>query len=192
MLNFLIKNLPIKGVEQALATAFPRNLPHSAGRIFEKVGFEYQRNLHSFKILNESDYMSQVAKNQFDIVQTEQPNWVLYNQVPKPLPCWERMRETIGMNFPNELFFEVRQQNKLIGFLIGDPLEGRIAELGVLPPYQQTTALLELLQHFYNISTHKLLRIVQLDIQEQYIINGLQKLGFTKYAETEELKLTFN
>ena len=192
MLRFFAKELPKQGIEQALVTTAPRSIKRSVGRIYEKAGYAYQRNLQSFKILKESDYIPQLVDSQCEIVQVDQPNWALYDQIPKPLPCWERIRETVGLNAPHEVFFEAYQNKNFIGFLIADPTEGRIAELGVLPDYQETTALSELLQNFYTIAHHKLLRIIHIDLQEQYIIDSLLKLGFTKFSETEEFKIIFN
>lgn len=190
--HFFIKNLPNKStIKQAFVAVKPRTQKESAGRICEKAGYIYQRDLYSYKLLSKSAFTNISHTNQFDIRSTTKPNWSLYQQWQQTFPGWERTRDVIILNTSYEIYLEAYQNNTLVGFLIGDSRYGKISQMGVRPGSKTTPVFLELIQNFYQVSKNKHLRMFHLDSQEKYVIDAFEQLGFVKISELEELKYFF-
>jgi len=189
--NFFVNQLPLKSpIKQAFVTVKRRNLKESAGRICEKVGYVYQRDLHSYKLTSQKSF-TPLNTQKFDIHSVLKPNWTIYHQWQRSFAAWERTQEAITINAPHEVFLEAYHQGTPVGFLIGDPRYGKISQIGVHPTYEKDSVFFELIEYFYHIATHKYLRMLNIDTEEIYLIATLQKLGFTKINELEELKLSF-
>lgn len=189
MLQFLVTAFAQKGIEQAMVVTKPLTVKGTAGRVYERAGYVFQRELHSYKVPAVEAYKPYTQPAQFEIRQITQPNWAAYLPLEESLPAWERTKEVILKNEPHEVFLEAWTNNEFAGFLIGDPRYGKISRAGVKPALRHTSALPELLRHFYVLDALKRPRLIQIDPKEVYLINTLKQFGFEKVKEVEEFKL---
>ena len=191
ILHYFVSQFPTKSsIKYSFVTVKPRELKESIGRICEKAGYIYDGDLYSYKLTSKKAF-TPINSQKFDIREIHQPNWPAYHQWQRSCAAWERTQEAITINAPHEIFLEAYHQNSLVGFLIGDPRYGKISQIGVQPAYEKEIVFFELIEHFHKIAPHKYLRMLNISTQEIYLIETLQKLGFKKIIELEELKLSF-
>ncbi|HAS44866.1 MAG TPA: hypothetical protein DCS93_30580 [Microscillaceae bacterium] len=191
ILRHFIDQFPTKSkIKYSFISVKPRRLKDSIGRICEKVGYIYGGDLHSYKLTSKKAF-TPINSQKFDIRKVHKPNWPIYHQWQRSFAAWERTQEAITINAPYEVFLEAYHQNNSVGFLIGDPRYGKISQIGVQPAYEKEAVFFELIEHFHKIAPHKYLRMLNISTQEIYLIETLQKLGFKKIIELEELKLSF-
>ncbi|OJJ18068.1 hypothetical protein BKI52_29915 [marine bacterium AO1-C] len=194
MLQFLVTQFKLKHINQALVTAQPRyqdGNKGSAARIYENIGYTYNRLLVSYKVPSNGLKPPHTSVSNYRIHQTKQPNWSLYNSWQNTSTSWERAKEAILINTPYETFLEVQIYQQTVGFLVGDLRYGKITQINASPDHDRASILSALIYYFHQHSRLKRLRMFKIDTQEIHLIQVLEQLGFVKVNELEELKLSF-
>ena len=189
LVEFLVNQLPKKSVEQALVTTQPLNNKGSASQVYRNAGFKYQRLLYSYKMSSKNINLGLEASSDVNTKIVASPSWKLYSNWHKNTPSWERVVTVIEMNAPYEVFLEAYQEDQCVGFLIR---YGKISQIGSCTSNLEEAILIKLIQHFYDLSQTKRLKMLSIDEQELTLVKVFKKLGFLQINKLEELKLTFS
>ena len=180
----LIKSSMIENrIERSVLEVITKN--EKAIKAYEKVGFEALRVFKCFKLtkklterLNPSILINKKEKPVFN----DYLNLVDYE--PSFIDTFPQLE-----NNPNELVLEAYTDNQLAGFIVFQPLLGRISQLGVDKKLRKQGIGYSLIKETQELSNNRQLTLLNVDEEEFDMINFLTNRGFENQIDQYEMFL---
>ncbi len=182
MYEFILPKLRQEGIETCVLEVIDSNIP--AIKTYEKIGFKKVRELISFK---------GIPKITSQIPDTIKVNETLFDlkNLQKSCdfePSWQNSEEAIERSKKNLKIFSIHQKNKISGFVIFNPENGRISQFAV-DMENRRMGLGKIL--FKKVSQHlqQPLTLINIDQQSAASIGFLTKIGLEPFLTQYEMKM---
>lgn len=179
--QMLLPAIAAKGTERVLLEVVCQNQP--AIRFYESLGFVYTRTFRCFK-----NYETYTPRQLFRIENSPEFK-IEYESFWDFRPAFLDHTNQLQFNMPEEFILEAYIRDKLVGYVIFQPLLGRISQLAVHKAYRGQQIARELLAHVRIKSANEKLTIMNIPDDEEETINSLMRLGFKNEIDQYEMEL---
>lgn len=167
------------GAERVLLEVVEGNKP--AIGLYERLGFEYQRTLKSFK--SQSLLTKKASRIVLKTAQSIKPELKTFRDYE---PCFIDSDHQIMFNWENETLIEAYCENELCGFLIFQPHVGRVSQMGVKRENRKMGVASQLFYYAQTVSERPL-TVLNIPESELDTIAALSSLGFKNELNQFEL-----
>jgi len=184
MYEFTKPKLIEEGVEKCVLEVLAEN--ESAIRAYEKSGFEKTKSFQCLMLKSGT-----LKRNSEQLVQINQTENLLideYLSMGDVAPSMLDQLSQIKHHLPQETILEYRRNEELLGYIIFQQKNGRIAQLAVRNKYRKQGIGTALVAKTHLLSNSKTLSVLNIEDQQQGIILFFEKLGFIRDLQQFEMQ----
>ncbi|UXX80713.1 GNAT family N-acetyltransferase [Reichenbachiella carrageenanivorans] len=186
MYEYIFPKLKKEGIEKCVLEVLRDNA--SAIRSYQKAGFE---QVKLFQCLMLKDGVLKTTANQKIRVQEVSDFMVAeYAALATIKASWLDELSQIKYHLSKETILEHRVEGRLLGYLIFQPVNGRIAHLAVRSDQRGKGIATALVTRAHILSESKTLSILNIEMKEEGVINFFMKLGFQRDLQQFEMQKT--
>ena len=185
MYEFLIPKLKRNGVERCLLEVITTN--EKGVRAYQKTGFAKTKVFKCFKL------------KQFSTAIRNKENWKVFENTKKELSAHQDIAdvspsmldsfEHLPGSLENERILEIREKDKLLGYIIFKPGNGRISQIAVAASQRRKGIGQQLIKHAFEQSGNAPLTILNIDAKEKGFVSFLKGVGFVNEIDQYEMEL---
>ncbi len=156
--------------------------------VYQKLGFEVQRALECFSgVIHFPKLPALPLGLELAVVAPE--DWEQFASCRDYLPTWQNSTRVILRAQPDFSAIGLYQDEKLLGYILGNAKTGRIAQFGIHPGHRRCGLGTLLFAYFSRLGNPRM-SIINVDKSNLPTLAFLQKLGFQTYVnQVEMLKL---
>ncbi len=174
MYEFLLPTLKQKGFELGLLEVISTNT--AAIKSYEKIGFRKGRLLNCF-VSGKAIGKPKKSTLHLQLVKSEWPQWPIYQSFADTVPSWQNQDMAVARAFADLILVEAYHKTQTVGYILFQPENGRIDQLGVHPNFRKKGIGRQLIRAAAEMSTSE--KITFLNIENGSSADHfLQHLGF--------------
>lgn len=174
MYEFIAPKLKTKGVEKCVLEVLTDN--HAAIRAYVKAGFKKVKEYQCLML--KSGKLKTTSSDQGYIRESKILDFRGFAEISDTQPSMLDQLAQLEHHLDRETILEYRIGNELIGFVIFQTQNGRIAQIAVDPKYRRRGIGSALIAVAHDKSENKSLSILNIETKESGIIRFFNQLGF--------------
>jgi ribosomal protein S18 acetylase RimI-like enzyme len=181
MYDFILPLLKSENIDTLLLEVISQNA--HAIKIYETVGYKVTRKLICYK-----GEIKAISNPQVEIREMSDHDWKEMILFWDFTPSWQNSKRVCEeMKYTNRSY-GAYINDKLIGYLIYDPLRNTVQQFAVDSKYRRNKVASTLFHHIINLHKRQL-AIINVDEGSQATTDFLTSIGFEKFAEQLEMKM---
>lgn len=178
----LIPRLKALGVEKVILEAVKKN--NKAVHVYEDIGFKVQQELNCYA---KRGFFYSGKELEMKVKKSIDP---IYANFWDSEPTFLDQPQQLKYNLKNEVIIESHQNNKISGYVIFQPLLGRISQLAVNPEFRNQGIAKSLIYKAFQQSLMPYMTIMNIPKTNTSFNNFLKHTGFVNEIEQYEMELT--
>lgn len=182
MYEFIKPKLIANKFEIMILEVLTQNSP--AIKTYQNQGFKITRKLSCFKGKLKS---ALILNTVHEIIELKEINWVLAQTFWDYTPTWQNSIQTVNNLKEQNITFGIKNDGKIIGYLIYNPNAKRIQQLAVHKDYRNQGLGQLLLDAVSQVDSE--IAVINVDSRDEVLRNFLQKNGLNNYTNQYEMEL---
>lgn len=183
LLGNTLRLLKERNVNKVLLEVITTNKP--AIQLYESFGFSFKRQLKCFKLIEE---IKSIENKRIKIKESSELKSTYESFWSYPTTFLDSS-EHLKHNIANENILEAHLNGQLVGYIIFQPLIGRVSQLAVDRSFRNQGVAKSLISYAQQLCSQNHMTIMNVPEEQESSIVAIQKMGFRNEVDQYEMEL---